>query len=134
MSQTATQVDQYLLGYRRAEQERLQSQAQMLAGDARKLLAQIGTLTGARVVEIGRGPRGCLDLLAERAGPSGTVTGVRSEEAVQLARRFVADRNLANVEVIHGDGRATSLPRGAFDLATARQVFVNVPHPEQIIT
>jgi hypothetical protein len=34
MSQTTTQVDQYLLGYRRAEQERLQSQAQMLAGDA----------------------------------------------------------------------------------------------------
>jgi SAM-dependent methyltransferase len=128
------QLDQYLLGYREAEQQRLQRLAQMLADEAQRLFDQIGALTGARVVEIGCGPRGTLDLLAERVGPGGTVTGVeRSEEAVRLARRFVTDHKLANVEVIHGDGRATGLPRGAFDLATARLVLVNVPQPEQIV-
>jgi ubiquinone/menaquinone biosynthesis C-methylase UbiE len=128
------QPDQYLLDYRRDEQQRLQDQAQTLADEARRMFDRVGVFAGARVVEIGCGPQGNLDLLAERVGPSGTVTGIeRSEEAVRLARRFVADRKLANVEVIHGDGRATGLPRSAFDLATARLVLVNVPQPEQIV-
>jgi ubiquinone/menaquinone biosynthesis C-methylase UbiE len=129
-----SQLDQYLPGYRRAEQQRLQRQAETLADEARRLFDWIGVFAGDRVVEVGCGPRGTLDLLSERVGPSGTVTGVeRSEGAVRLARQFVAERNLANVEVIHGDGRATGLPRGAFDLTTARLVLVNVPHPEQIV-
>lgn len=128
------QPDPYFLGYRQAEQERLQRQAQELAGEARWLFERVGLLKGARAVEIGCGPQGCLDLLAERVGPAGTVVGVeRSEESVRLARHFVASRDLANVEVIHGDGRSTGLPRGVFDLATARLVLVNVPHPEQIV-
>jgi SAM-dependent methyltransferase len=129
-----TQPDQYFLGYRPAEQERLQRQAEDLAGEARWLFDRIGLLAGQRVVEIGCGPQGCLDLLAERVGPAGTVVGVeRSEESVRCARQFAAGRDLANVEVIHGDGRTTGLPKGAFDLATARLVLVNVPHPEQIV-
>ena len=126
--------DQYFLGYRQAEQERLQRQAQELAHEARWLLDQIGLRTGARVVEIGCGPQGCLDLLSERVGPTGSVVGVeRSEEAVDLARRFVADHNLANVQVLNGDARASGLPRGTFDLATARLVLVNVPKPEEVV-
>jgi ubiquinone/menaquinone biosynthesis C-methylase UbiE len=86
------------------------------------------------VVEIGCGPHGCLDLLAKRVGPDGTVTGVkRNEELISLARRFIADRGLDNVKVIHGDGRATGLPRHSFDFAVARLVLVNVPQPEQIV-
>src|SRR5262249_29253017 len=98
------------------------------------LFDQIGLPTGARVVEIGCGPHGCLDLLSERVGRSGSVVGVeRSEEAVTLARKLVAERGLGNVEVLHRDARSTGLPKGSFDLTTARLVLVNVPHPEQII-
>jgi len=128
------QGDQYFLGYRRAEQERLQRQAQELAHEARSLFDQIGVRPGARVVEIGCGPRGCLDLLSERVGPTGSVVGVeRSEEAVDLARRFAADHNLANVQVLNGDARASGLPRSTFDLATARLVLVNVPRPADVV-
>jgi SAM-dependent methyltransferase len=131
---TTAQPDEYFLGYRQAEQERLQRQAQELAGEARWLFDRVGLLAGQRAVEIGCGPQGCLDLLAERVGPAGTVVGVeRSEESVRWARQFVACCNMANVEIIHGDGRSTGLPKGAFDLATARLVLVNVPHPEQIV-
>jgi len=127
-------IDQYLLGYRQAEQEQLQRQAEMLGDEARGLFDRIGVFAGARVVEIGCGPQGTLKLLAERVGPRGTVTGVeRSEEAVLLAREFVVDHKLDNVDVIHSDGRKTGLPRGAFDLATVRSVLVNVPQPEQIV-
>jgi SAM-dependent methyltransferase len=128
------QADQYFLGYRHAEQERLQRQAQELAHEARWLFDQIGVRAGARVVEIGCGPQGCLDLLAERVGPTGSVVGVeRSEEAVTLARKFAADHGLANVEVLSGDARASGLPRTTFDLATARLVLVNVPQPEEVV-
>jgi len=128
------QVDQYFLGYRQAEQERLQRQAQELAHEARWLLDQINVRIGARAIEIGCGPQGCLDLLSERVGPTGSVVGVeRSDEAVNLARRFAADHHLANVEVLRCDARATGLPRDTFDLATARLVLVNVPRPEEVV-
>jgi ubiquinone/menaquinone biosynthesis C-methylase UbiE len=128
------QGEQYFLGYRQAEQERLQRQAQELAHEARWLLDHIGVGAGARVVEIGCGPQGCLDLLSERVGPTGSVVGVeRSEEAVDLARKFVADRNLANVQVRNGDARASGLPRSTFDLATARLVLVNIPQPQEVV-
>ena len=89
---------------------------------------------GARVVEIGCGPHGCLELLSERVGPSGRVVGVeRSADAVALARKLVPERGLGNVEVLEGDARSTGLPRASFDLATSRLVLVNVPQPEQIV-
>jgi len=127
--------DEYFLGYRHAEQERLQRQAQELEPEARWLLDQIGLPAGARVVEIGCGPRGCLDLLAERVGPNGEVVGVeRSDEAVGMARKFIAEHNLSNLRVLHADARQTGLPRGAFDLAMARLVLINVPHPEEVVS
>src|SRR5262245_4293431 len=126
--------DQYLLGHRQAEQERLQQQAQQLAQESSWLFDQIGVALGSRVVEIGCGPHGCLDLLSARVGASGTVVGVeRNTEAVALARKMVSERALANVEVLEGDARATGLPRASFDLATMRFVLVNVPQPEEIV-
>jgi ubiquinone/menaquinone biosynthesis C-methylase UbiE len=129
-----SEPDQYVLGYRRAEQERLQQQAQLFAHESRWLFDQIGVSAGARVVEIGCGPHGCLDLLAERVGPLGHVVGVeRSLEAVDLARQMIRDYALQNVEVLCRDARSTALPRSAFDLVTARLVLVNVPEPQEIV-
>ena len=66
-----TQPDQYVLGYRQEEQARLQQQAQELAHESDWLFDQIPLTRGARVVEIGCGPHGCLALLSERVGPTG---------------------------------------------------------------
>jgi SAM-dependent methyltransferase len=127
-------TDQYFLGYGQAEQERLQRQADELAGEARSLFARIGIPAGARVLEIGCGPRGSLDLLADVVGPAGAVLGVdRNEDAVALAQTFIAGRRLGNVEVLHRDARHTGLARATFDVVTARLVLVNVPHPEEIV-
>src|SRR5262245_7616990 len=129
-----TQPDQYVLGYRHAEQERLQQQAQQLADESSWLFDQIGVSAGARVVEIGCGPHGCLELLAERVGTSGSVVGIeRSPDAVDLARKMVNERGLQNVEVLCRDARSPDLPRAAFDFATARLVLVNVPEPQRIV-
>ena len=70
-----TQRDEYFLGYRWAEQERLQEQARQLADESSWLFDRLAVPPGARVVEIGCGPQGCLDLLARRVGPAGKVIG-----------------------------------------------------------
>ena len=130
----ANDRDEYFLGYRRAEQERLRAQALQLADEARWLFDQMNLASGSKVVEIGCGPSGCLEILSACVGPSGSVTGVeRSEEAVDMARQMARDLGLENVEVRCGDARSTELPHGSFDLATARLVLVNVPKPEQIV-
>ena len=129
-----SEANPYFLGYRQAEQDRLGRQAQELAADSNWLFDHVGVPAGCRVVEIGCGPRGCLDLLAERVGATGRVVGVeRSVEQVQRARRFVSDCHLTNVEVLHADGRETGLPAQSFALATARLVLVNVPQPEGLM-
>jgi SAM-dependent methyltransferase len=126
--------DQYVLGYRQAEQERLQQQAKQLAHESSWLFDQIGLAPGAAVVEIGCGPSGCIELLSARVASSGRVVGVeRNPDAVALARQLVADRGLVNVDVLEGDARSTGLPRASFDLATSRLVLVNVPDPEEIV-
>jgi SAM-dependent methyltransferase len=128
------EADPYFLGYRRREQERLERQAQEFAHESAWLFDEIGVREGWRVVEIGCGPQGCLGLLSRRVGASGRVVGVeRNAEQVETARSFIAASHVANVEVLHADGRGTGLPDGAFDLATSRLVLVNVPEPEQIV-
>ncbi len=126
--------EQYFLGHSSAEQRRLQQQAHELADESRWLFDQVGLAPGSRVVEIGCGPQGCLQLLSDRVGPGGFVVGVEmSDEAVTLARRFLQDNRLSNAEVRQGNGKSTGLPRQSFDLATARLVLVNVPEPEQVV-
>lgn len=126
--------EQYFLGYRSAEWERLREQAEDFRSEAAWLFDQVGPLDGKTVVELGVGPRGCLDELAGRVGPDGTVIGVeRDAQSVELARKFVVDRTLDNVDVRHGDARATGLPGNSFDLVTERLILHNVPRPEEIV-
>jgi len=130
-----THTDQYFLGYSSAEQRRLQKQAEELAGESAQLFDQIGIVPGSRVAEIGCGPQGCLELLSTRVGPTGSVVGVElNEDAVQLAREFLSERRINNVEVRQGNAADTGLPRESFDLATARLVLVNIPDPEKIVS
>lgn len=126
--------DPYLLGYRQAEQERLERQSLELAHESSWMFDQIEIQNGMQIVEIGCGPRGCLSILSERAGANGKVIGVeRNAEQVERARKFVAESQLSNVEVLNLDARETGLPAGSFDLVTARLVLVNVPQPAMIL-
>lgn len=87
-----------------------------------------------RVIDLGGGPGYVLSLLAERVGPGGSVIGLeRDARFANLARRYVAERSLSQVEVIEGDAFDTGQPRAFFDGAHMRLVLVNVPDPQRIV-
>ena len=134
MSNRRPQPDEYLLGHSANEEERLRRQPQELALDSKRLLDQLDIRPGDQAIDIGCGPQGILDLLSEQVGPKGKVVGLeRNESTVRLARKFVAEHQLRNVEVLEADAKSTSLPRASFDLVHARLVLVNVPEPERVV-
>lgn len=134
MERAVAKSDAYLLGRGESEETRLSRQISELGPDSDALLDGIGIRPGERVIDIGCGPGGVLGLLAKRVGPSGSVLGIeRSPHFVNLARRFIRDKALAQVEAREGDAYDTGLPRASFDGAHMRLVLVNVPEPERIV-
>jgi SAM-dependent methyltransferase len=124
----------YVLGSSPAERDRLLAQGELFAPEARALLDRVGVRPGWRAVDVGCGPLGILDLLAERVGPAGSVVGLdREPRMLAMAREVVAARGLAGVTLATGEATATGLPRGTFDLAHARLLLVNVPRPERVL-
>ncbi|MBN9234294.1 MULTISPECIES: methyltransferase domain-containing protein [Phyllobacteriaceae] len=126
--------DKYLLGRGPAEEARLKRQIANLAPDSDAQFERIGIRPGECVIDLGCGPGGVLHLLGKRVGPTGRVLGLeRSPHFVEMARRFVADHALSQVEVREGDAYDTGLERGSFDGAHMRLVLVNVPEPQRIV-
>jgi ubiquinone/menaquinone biosynthesis C-methylase UbiE len=124
----------YLLGHSEDEELRLRRQSEELQHESTWLFDRIGLGRGVRAIDLGCGPQGVLDLLSQRVGSNGHVIGIeRNRESVAMAKRFVVDRALKNVEVVQGDATATGLPGARFDLVHARLVLVNVPYVEAVV-
>jgi tRNA A58 N-methylase Trm61 len=96
--------DHYLLGHGEAEEARLKRQIADLAPDSDAQFEKIGINAGERILDLGCGTGGVLHLLSKRVGPTGSVLGIeRNPHFASLARRFVADHSLRQVEVREGD-------------------------------
>jgi ubiquinone/menaquinone biosynthesis C-methylase UbiE len=123
----------YALGSSAGESARLQRQADELATDSRDLLDRVGLRPGQAVIDLGCGPRGILDLLAQRVAPAGRVVGLDADPAhTAMAAEFAAGRGLGGVQIMTADARRTGLPPGSFDLVHARTLLVNVPDPADV--
>ncbi|MEM7012252.1 MAG: hypothetical protein AAF585_12275 [Verrucomicrobiota bacterium] len=70
----------YLLGKSASEPERLIRQAELYRPEARQLLDAVNLTTGQRALDLGCGPLGILDEMAERVGAAGSVIGLEREE------------------------------------------------------
>ena len=127
----------YALGADTDETARLQRQSDELQPEARALLARLGELglrPGQTALDLGCGPRGILDLLAEAVGPGGRVVGLDADPAhVTAARQYAFNQGLANVEVLAGDARHTGLPAESFDLVHTRTLLVTIPEPAEVV-
>jgi ubiquinone/menaquinone biosynthesis C-methylase UbiE len=122
----------YPLGSSLGESARLQRQAEELAADSAALLDRVGLRPGQSAIDLGCGPRGILDILAERVAPAGRVVGLDSDPAhAAMAAEFAAGRRLSGVQVLTADARNTGLPSGYFDLVHARTLLVNLPEPAE---
>ncbi len=127
-------ADVYALGRDPAESARLRRQSEELRPDSAALLDRVGLGPGQSAIDIGCGPSGILELLAERASPGGRVVGLDADPVhAAMARQFAADRQLPGVEIVAADARDTGLPPGSFDLVHARTVLVTVPEPAAVL-
>ena len=101
----------YTLGSNPAERDRLHSQTDERHEHAVALLDRASVQRGWRAVDLGCGPRGTLELLAERVGRDGEVLGLDINPLhVAQAREMAERRGLGNVSVAEADARATGLP------------------------
>jgi ubiquinone/menaquinone biosynthesis C-methylase UbiE len=124
----------YALGQNRDESARLRRQSGEMRPYSARLLDQTGLASGQRAIDLGCGPSGVIDLLAERVAPGGQVTGLDADPAhVAMARQFAAEHGLASVEVIEADARHTGLPPDSFDVVHARTLLVTIPDPAEVL-
>ena len=127
-------TDVYALGRDAAESARLQRQPGELRPDSEALLDRGGLRPGQDAIDLGCGPRGILDLLAERVAPGGRVVGLDADSRhIAMAREFTAQRGLGSVRIVAADARRTGLPAGSFDLVHARTLLVTVPDPAAVV-
>jgi len=125
----------YALGSSPGESARLQRQADELAADSAYLLDRVALRPGQAAIDLGCGPRGILDLLAERVSPAGHVAGLDADPShTAMAAEFAAERGLSGVEIMTADARSTGLATGSFDLVHARTLLVNLPDPADVAT
>ncbi len=123
----------YALGSSPGESARLQRQADELAADSKALLDRVGLRPGQSVIDLGCGPRGILDMLAERVSPAGRVVGLDADPAhTTMAGEFAARRGLSNVEIVTADAGRTGLPAASFDVVHTRTLLVNLPEPATV--
>ena len=134
MNTQAPAAPAYTLNSNQAEHHRLRTQSENLREHSAGLLAPIALPPGSSAIDVGCGPGGIVDLLAEKVGPHGRVIGVEIDEAsVTRARAFARERRLTNVEIVTANAEHTRLPRASFDLIHARLLLANIPAPEQVV-
>lgn len=125
---------QYLLGNSPDERERLLRQGELFGEQARWLLNRIDIRPGWRALEMGCGPLGILDLLAERVGSGGAVVGLdRDRQMRDWAQLSLAERGLGNVQIVAGEAESTGLRRESFDLGHARLVLINLADCDAVV-
>jgi SAM-dependent methyltransferase len=127
-------VHEYILGADERERARLLMQSEIHRAQSERLLERFGVRTGGRVIDIGCGPLGVLDVLSTMVGRNGRAIGLDNEpRMIAHARRTIAEWDLTNVELVLADGGDTGIGADSLDLAHARLVLINHPAPQDIV-
>lgn len=133
MTQREHPAPGYLLGADEGERTRLLAQGEIHRAETEALFDRVEIPLGGRAVDFGCGPLGVLDLLS-RVGATGEVVGVDSApRMIGFAERSIAERGMANVQLVCADAAATGLDAESFDLAHARLVLVNLTSPQRVV-
>jgi SAM-dependent methyltransferase len=96
----------------------------------RRVLRQAGLTPGMHVADFGCGAGAVTRMLADRVGPTGSVTGIDANGAqLGQADAICRSEGLANVRFVEADACCTGLPRESFDLVYCRFLLLHLPDP-----
>ena len=113
--------EDYLLANQPSELERLRLQALVWEPTGRQLLSKLGGGSGGRALDVGCGALGWLRVLSEWVGPSGQVVGGDIDaRMLDVARSFLEQEEIGNVELVVDDLFDSKLDPHSFDLVHAR--------------
>ena len=119
----------YILGHADLEIERLQLQADIIAGVTRRLIRECGIGPGMRVLDIGCGVGDVSMLLADAVGATGCVLGFDSEpRAIEVARARALVAGYRNIEFVVASDNAFP-DRPLFDAAIGRYILHHLADP-----
>jgi ubiquinone/menaquinone biosynthesis C-methylase UbiE len=97
-------------------------------------LDAIGIAKGSTVADVGAGAGYMTWRLAERVGPAGKVYANDIQpKMLELLRKNMAGRNIANVETVLGEPDDPKLPRGAVDLILLVDVYHEFSEPQKML-
>jgi SAM-dependent methyltransferase len=124
----------YAFGVDENEQRRLIDQAKGLEPEARWLLGELGVGPGWRAADVGCGPLGILELLAERVDPDGAVVGIEREARfAAMARAEIERRRLGNIAIIEADALELVVAELPFDFVHERLLLMNMPEGQKVV-
>lgn len=131
-----TVATDYALERTPREYERLRAQARLWESATERILERAGIAPGASCLDAGCGPGETMRLLARRAGPDGSVTGIDVDatlgllaevslhEAGHLQCRFLAAE-------LTGDA---PVPGGPYDVVYARLLLFHLPQRVRVLS
>ena len=97
-------------------------------------LQAIGIAKGSTVADIGAGSGAITWRLAQRVGPTGKVyANDYQPRMLDLLRQNMAQRKIANVEVVLGTAFDPKLPPASIDLALMIDVYHEFSHPQEML-
>jgi ubiquinone/menaquinone biosynthesis C-methylase UbiE len=135
LTTTPPAVDGYSLGRTASEHDRLRAQARVWDGATRHLFDLVGIPAGARCLDAGCGPGETMRVLAERAGPTGSVLGIDVDApllAVTEEALHAAGHGQCRV-LVHDVTTPDPLPGGPFDVVYARLLLFHLPRRVEVL-
>jgi len=116
------------------ERARLLAEAALYRMEADLLFDRVGVESGWQTLDLGCGPLGVLDVLAERVGARGVVVGVDCDQTMlDAAADELTGRGLAGVRLVRGDVAAAAGMPGAFDLVHTRFTLGDLQCPADAV-
>lgn len=127
--------DGYVHAREANEYQRLREQAALWRRASEEVLDRVGLKPGMSCLDVGSGPGAVMQLMADRVGPEGRVTGIEIDGA--LGRQAIADLRVqggAQYALIEADVRSIEMPPGApFDLTYCRLFLMHMPDPVAVL-
>jgi ubiquinone/menaquinone biosynthesis C-methylase UbiE len=100
-----------------------------------ELVQALKLSAGMTVADIGTGAGYMLPFLHQAVGPSGKILAEDIfPDFLEKARRHASEKNISNVDFIHGTEKDPKLPEGSTDLALVLDAYHHFDYPAEMLS